>query len=115
MKTGFYNLRGMTNRKLKAFFKDAIMLSYDSHVEKLDCNVSIRRMNCTDKTLLEMIDNSGISNHNVCIDRSVQYPNNEYGEIGYSTLHGSVSFLLYIFLTLPNLKKLTEKYQLIME
>lgn len=111
MKTGFYKLNGLSEEQLKQFFTDAVMLSYDSHVEKLE---SWQRENTDEKSIGQMISNVSKENHNVCIDRSIQMQNRLVGEVAYSTF-GSPSYFLYCFLTLDNLKILTDKYSLNME
>jgi len=113
MKTGFYNIKSLSNEELKEFFKEAIMLSYNSHVEILDIGVSYTRQITTDKSLGDMVKNCSRNYHNVCVDRSIQHKQSNYGEISYSIIGGK--YFLYIFITLENLKVLTEKYKLEME
>jgi hypothetical protein len=113
--TGFYSLKNLSDTELKSFFTDAVMLSYNTYIDKLDANESWRRQNSNDKTIQEMIDNASVKNHNVCVDRSIQYDKTLYGEVGYSTLIDVPDYLLYCLLTLDNLKILTEKYNLIMK
>ena len=114
MKTGFYNLKNLSEEQLRAFFTDAVMLSYDSHVDILDCNVSFAREVATGKTIKEMLEGVSLERHNVCINRQIQRQKSDYAEIGYSTL-GDPSYFLYCFLSLGNLNILAEKYSLIME
>lgn len=115
MKTGFYDLTKFQNRnKLREFFKTAIMLSYDTHIDVLDCNISFRRQNCTTKTIIDMLNDVRLANHNVCVDRSVQHEGSNYGEIGYCTM-GNPNYFLYIFVTLENLQCLVDKYNLEMK
>ena len=109
--TGFYNLKNLSEEQLKAFFTDAVALAYDSHVEKLE---SWTRETTNDKSVQEMLDEVSLTHHNVCITRSIQHKSNDYGEVGYRTF-GEVDYFLYCFLTLDNLKVLTDKYELIME
>ena len=112
--TGFYNLKKLNLEQLRAFFTDAVELSYDSHVEKLDCNVSWRRQDTDDKSVQEMLDDVSLTHHNVCVNRKIQHDMIDYGEVGYRK-YGCVDYFLYCFLTLDNLKVLTDKYSLIME
>lgn len=114
MKTGFYDLKKLSLSQLKHFYKDAIMLSYDTHVDKLDCKESWRRQRTNEKSIQEMIEMVDKSNHNTCVDRSVQHDILKEGEICYSTFTDP-SYFLYIFLTLENLKILVEKYKLEMK
>jgi hypothetical protein len=114
MKTGFYNIRNLSKDELKAFFTEAVMLSYDAHVEIIDCSKSWSRELCTEKTVEEMIDHCHPNYHNICIDRSIQYDKTLYGEIGYCTLR-SPDYFLYIFVTLDNLKILVDKFKLEMK
>lgn len=110
MRTGFYNIGKLGIEELKSFFIDAVMLSYNSHVEKLDCAVSFGRQHTDEKSIKEMIDSCNPAFHNVCIDRSIQHNEEQYGEIGYNNL--SDKYFLYIFISLPNLKILIDKYNL---
>ena len=112
--TGFYNLKQLNLEQLKAFFIDAVALSYDSHVEKLDCDISWRRQDTDERSVQEMLDDVSLTHHNVCINRHIQHDMIDYGEVGYRTF-GEVDYFLYCFLTLDNLKVLTDKYSLIME
>jgi hypothetical protein len=114
MKTGFYNLKNLSTAQLRKFYKDAILLSYDSHVDKIDCSTSWRRIRTNDKTLQDMLDIISKSLHNTCVDRSVQHEILKEGEICFST-YKDPTYFLYIFVTLDNLKILTEKYKLEME
>lgn len=114
-KSGFYDIGKLDNAKLKAFFKDAVDLSYDSHIDVLDCSKSFRRQQCTTKTIQEMVDGANTKHHNVCIDRSIQHEDSLYGEIGYSTITTEPEYFLFIFVTLENLQILVDKYNLIME
>lgn len=115
MRTGFYSFENFANnRKLREFFKNAMMLSYDTHVEVLNCNISFGRQKCTTKTIHDMLNDARLTHHKVCIDRSVQHDVAKYGEIGYSTM-GDPSYFLYIFVTLENLQYLVDKYKLEMK
>ena len=112
MTNGFYDIEKLSTSVLKLFYTDAVKLSYDTHIDKLDCNISFKRQGTDEKTIQEMIDSARSSYHNVCIDRSVQYKGlSDYGEIGYSNLKG-INYFLYIFVTLDNLKVLVDKYKL---
>lgn len=111
MKTGFYNIGKLTDKQLKKFFSDAVMLSYNTHIDVLDCEKSWTRQRCNEKTIKEMIDGCRAKFHNVCIDRSIQHETELYGEIGYCTL-ASPNYFLYVFVTLDNLKELITKYNL---
>lgn len=111
-KSGFYNIKTLSQKNLKLFYKDSVMLAYDVHIDILS-NTSWRRESTTDKTIKEMIDNCSTEYHNVCIDRSIQHPGREnYGEIGYVKISADPEYFLYIFVTLKNLKILTDKYNL---
>lgn len=108
--TGFYDLSILTNENLKEFFIDAIFLAYNVHIDILE---NRKRERCTNKTIQDMLNIVSVENHNVCINRNIQLENCDYGEIGYCTLT-SPDYFLYIYVTLDNLKILTEKYNLIM-
>lgn len=112
MKSGFYDISKLDDKELKQFFTDAHNLSYDSRVDKLDSTSSWRRQNTDDYSVQEMIDNCKVKHHNVCIDRSIQYSPTDYGEIGYCTIADDPDYFLWIYVTLDNLKILTDKYNL---
>ena len=113
MKTGFYNLKKLNEEQLRSFFTDAVELAYDNHVEKLEF---YRRERTNDFTVQEMLDRVSLTNHNVCINRKIQHDMIDYGEVGYRTSGGEEKdYFLYCFLTLDNLKILTDKYDLVME
>jgi hypothetical protein len=111
MTNRFYNIEKLSTKELKRFFKDAVMLSYDTHIDKLDCDISWLRQTTNEKTIKGMIDNCSKSYHNTCIDRSLHSRNESHGEIGYTTITQK-AYYLYIFVTLENLKALTDKYKL---
>ena len=113
MKTGFYNLSHMSTLILKKFFKDAIMLSYDSHIDVLDCNVSWIRQRYTEVSLKDILVLCDKKHHNVCIDRTVQYGRiDRYGEVGFSFTKNEKSYFLYCFLTMKDLETLISMYNL---
>ena len=115
MKTGFYNLKKLNEEQLRAFFTDAVALSYDTKVQELDCSKSRQRQPTNDFTVQEMLDKVSLTNHNVCINRKIQHDMIDYGEVGYRKYGFAADYFLYCFLTLDNLKVLTDKYSLIME
>ena len=112
--TGFYNLKKLNLEQLKAFFKDAVALAYDTKVQILDCNISWGRQNTNDKSVQEMLGDVSLKHHNTCINRKIQHDMLDYGEVCYTT-HKHPTYFLYCFLTLDNLKILTDKYSLVME
>ena len=108
---GFYNLKTLSTAQLKKFFKDAVMLSYDTHIERVKPK-SLARERTDEITIQMMINLIDKSNHHyVCIDRSVQCKNENYGEIAMRFL-GNTDYFLYIFTTLENLNELVNKYKL---
>jgi hypothetical protein len=112
MRTGFYDLSKLTKNQLKKFYKDAILLSYDSHVDILDCSISWTRQGCKDKTLQDMLDIVSTLNHNTCIDRTIQHSYSDtVGEVGFCTLKHP-DYFLYCFLDRENFNKLIFKYDL---
>lgn len=113
--TGFYNIGKLDEIALKNFFNEAILLSYNTVVHILDVNKSWTREITKDKTISEMIDGATPSKHNVCIDRSIQHNTESYGEIGYCTIGENPEYFLYVYISLDNLKILTDKYELTME
>ena len=113
--SGFYNLKKLNEEQLRAFFTDAVELSYDSNVEILDCSKSFRRQDTNDFTVQDMLERVSLTNHNVCINRKIQHDMIDYGEVGYRTSDGEVDYFLYCYLNLDNLKILTDKYALVLE
>jgi len=113
MKTGFYNINILNTNILKEFFKDAVMLSYNTHIDKLDLNISHSRRSTQDYTIKDMIDNCNKDYYNFCIDRSIQYNDDYKGEVGYTIIGDK--YFLYILLSLTNLKILVDKYNLTMK
>lgn len=109
MKSGFYKLNKLSKETLVNFFKDAIFLSYDTHVEIKE---NAYREIYSGKSIADMLDMISLENHNVCIDRSIQHPSESYGEVGFCTMKGPQDLFLYIFLTLENLQKLIISYGL---
>lgn len=114
MKTGFYNLNKLNEEQLRSFFTDAVELAYDSHVEILDCSKSWQRQPTNDFTVQDMLERVSLTNHNVCINRNIQHYMMDYGEVVYRT-SGKEDYFLYCFLTLDNLKILTDKFDLVLE
>ena len=110
--TGFYNLNKLSDSELKEFFSDAVMLSYNVYIHKLE---TWRRESTGDKTIEDMIKNAYVKNHNVCIDRSILNDKTLYGEVGYATSTDGPDYFLFCLLTLDNLKVLTDKYKLVMQ
>lgn len=111
--SGFYNLKKLNEEQLRAFFTDAVNLAYDSHVEKLEF---YRRERTNDFTVQAMLDKVSLTYHNVCVNRKIQHYMMDYGEVGYRTSGGEdKDCFLYCFLTLDNLKILTDKYDLVLE
>ena len=114
MKTGFYNLKKLNEEQLRAFFTNAVALAYDICVEILDCSKSFRRQDTNDFTVQDMLEKVSLTYHNVCVNRKIQHDMIDYGEVGYRT-SGREDYFLYCYLTLDNLKILTDKYGLVME
>lgn len=110
---GFFNLESLSEKELKSLFSEALELSDDAYVDILDCSKSFKRQRYPELTPTEYIDKYLSSNtHNVVIDRKAYYAKgHKEGEIGSSTLK-SPSLSLYIFLSLDNLYKLVDKYNL---
>jgi len=115
MTNGFYNLSELTTRKLKRFYKDAVLHAYDVHLEYCP---SLTRERYFGSSIGEFIDKTcSKKTHNVCINRNIYYGsslNENYGEIGFCTLYAKENEpeFLYIFTTIESLNKLVEKYKL---
>jgi len=110
MKTGFYNLRKLSKEELKKFFLHALELSYKSNVQHI---VGCCREVHPHLKPLDLITDEYMSKriYSVCIDRSVQHSKELYGEIGFSTMCEQ-DLLLYIFVSLDNLRILVETFGL---
>lgn len=115
MTNGFYDMSVLTTEQLKAFYKEAVLMGYSAHLEH---SPSWTRENFSGSSMGEFIDEDcSKSTHNTCIDRYMHSGGAEYekyGEVGFCRLReieGKPSFL-YVFMTLENLKKLTDKYGL---
>lgn len=124
--TGFYNTHILTKNQQKKLMKEAIFLSYDTHVESkyvregrrtIEPDITIKEALelCTD---LKMVDRSiqacSIDDRNgelSLITTSFYHPNHTYDK-NYPT---SGWLLLYCFMSLENLQKLAKKYKLTME
>lgn len=113
MNSGFYDLSKLSSKQLKAFFTRAVMLSYDTHIDILDCKTSWQRQRTDTKTIGDMINDCSPKYHNVCINRSIQNPTDKTGEVGYTIISGSPSYFLYIYLTIDNLNILIDEFKLI--
>lgn len=110
---GFYKLDFKNNRELKKFFKEAISLACSVNIDTIKDGKWSRTLDYS-LTINEYLKKYiSINYHNVCINRKV-YNQDKFdseGEIGSSTL-GSESKYLFIYLSIENLNKLVEKYQL---
>lgn len=113
MTNGFYDLEHFSKKELVSFYRDAIGYGYlvrlevqtfDSWQRSLDTSTSI------DYYLNNLIDKK---THNVCINRSLysEVTDNQYGEVGSSTLTSPSKFL-YIYMSLEKLEELVKKYNL---
>lgn len=125
-KTGFYNTEKLTKNQQKQLMREAIFLSYDTHVESkyirndhrtIEPNVSIKEA-LTLCSSLKIVDRSiqGTSMDQrigeiSLINTSFNHPKYTYDK-NYPE-HGWL--LLYCFMNLDNLKKLVEKYKLKMK
>lgn len=115
MTNGFYDLSGMKEDELRAFYKDAVFYGYDIHLEHCPSWSREKFIGCS---VGEFIDGECLTKtHNVCIDRSIYSSGlngQDYGEVGFcrlSEIEGKPSFL-YIFMTIDNLNKLVSKHGL---
>jgi len=122
--SGFYNTNSLNNKKLKTkFLKDAIFLSYQVFVESKYVRSGVREIerSLSIQEALEMCDNIK------CVDRSIQHPYTQYGEVVILTSNWETPLATYdpnyksgwaslcCYMNLDNLKKLTKKYKLKME
>ena len=115
MVNGFYDLTGLkTKQQLRAFYLDAILLSYDSNVQTKDRSYT-REIDKT-KSLDYALSLVGPDTHNVCTDRSLYSPTlkmckNER-EVGFCTIASQDEIFLYCHLSPENFDKLIAKYNL---
>jgi len=129
MITGFYRLEHLDTKTLKKFYKDVLMMSYLVLLESKYTDKHPSRRGSDNKyTISDFLRMVSSKNHNTCVDRSIQHrftnsdgsieimPDCDKGEIGFKLHMGldkewhQISF----YVTLDNLKMLTEKYNLIM-
>jgi hypothetical protein len=127
MLSGFYKLDHLNTKALKKFYKDVLMLSYFVILEsKYTETHPTRRGIDTKYTIADFMKMVSTKNHNVCVDRSIQgtfirsdgstqlMTDSDKGEIGFRL---SLDFdrhwhQITFYVTLKNLKILTEKYEL---
>jgi hypothetical protein len=108
MKTGFYNLEIFkTDEELKGFFQDCINNAYQVRIDVIKEWTRERNQKYTIKDILDLVK---VTNHNVFIDRSVQYKEREEFEAAFRDKEDN---FLFIHLTLDKGKELTNKYNLI--
>jgi len=113
VKTGFYNLSDLDEKQLKLFYKEAVMLAYKVHIDKLDSRISWSRNEASDKSISSMINNITVNSHNKCIDRSIQNDKRIYAEITSSVIGDT--HMLFIELSIDHLELLTKVFNLKME
>lgn len=111
MWNGFFNINEIKDIEvLKQLFRDALKLSFKSHVDILKGWKRERWDECTPEEYIETYIT--LNTHNVVIDRYA-YSNIsiiQEGEIGSSL--SSPNIFLFIYLDLDNLYKIVEKYNL---
>jgi hypothetical protein len=113
MKTGFYNLSKLSKAKRIAFLKDAVILSFNVHLDVIDCDVSWSRNRCENKSILEIINTIHSSNPSlVVIDRTIQDPDRIEYEVGLRTMTGVIDYFIFCSLNKENFTALINKYDL---
>ena len=117
MKTGFYNTDSLSEEQQESLVEDAILLSWKTEVQS---KYSKRNKWRGDEPSMSIKEAMGICSSLKVVDRTIQHPEMEdtnQGEISLISIswQGEGWLLLYCFLSLPNLKKLTTKYNLKME
>lgn len=122
--TGFFNTKKLaTHEKQVAFVKDAMLLSYDVHIETKYVDTPSRHLE--DRlSIQEVLD---MANDLKCVDRSIQFHIVQSGEVSFVLTSAELPWtdkkegytkgwvLLYCHMNLKNLKQLTKQYKLKME
>ena len=109
---GFYSLNKFkTDDSLKAFFKEALLLSSSFRINQKDDNYI--RVESHDLSLNIVLDMASIKHHNFCIDRYLQdIHHGEGGEIGFCTMALDNDIFLYLHLSCDDLHALAKKHKL---
>lgn len=114
MKTGFYNLKHLDIKQLRSLIKEAIKLSYSIHIDHiLEGSWARERRNLPDLTIGNIHMKITTNTHNVFIDRSIQYPRDQF-EIGF-TYKDNNDIFLFCYLHKDNANVLINKYKLEMQ
>ena len=106
----FYNIGDLDLETRKSVINDSIDVSYDYHIDILDCNISWARKR-SDLTLDEVMEKVTDDTHFVFIEREDYFTKEKHGEVGFATLK-SPSHYLFIYMKLDELNKLKDKYNL---
>jgi len=104
----FYKVDSLSLEKKKSILELAKKLSYEYHIDKLDCSISWARRQI-DMSFEEVMKKFGDSCHFVVILRKGFDCHENKGEIGFSTMTG-IDYYLFIYLTEENLEKIIKKY-----
>lgn len=117
MKTGFYDIKTLSEEQLTQFYKETLMLSYFVITESKYTAKNDWRGIDDKYTIQDFLNMVSVDNHNVCIDRSIQYgqiKDNNIGEIGFilDSKFDKEWHQITFNVTLENLKKLTDKFKL---
>ena len=89
---------------------DSIDACYEYHIDILDCNVSWTRQR-SDLTLNQMLLKLDDKSYFVFIEREDYFTKGKHGEVGFSTLKDPSHFL-FIYMSVGDLNKLKDKYNL---
>lgn len=125
MKTGFYNTETLSKAQQKKFMKEAIFLSYKVLVE----SKYVREPHRTEEPDITIDEALKLCDQLKAVNRTIQFGDLEpYGECSLITTsfrHPKYTYdenypnmgwlLLYCYMSIENLEKLTQKYNLIMK
>ena len=116
MTNGFYDLTGLdTVVKRRKFFRNAMMLSYDVACEiKYKNDVDVWRMVDVEVSITDRLKEMSMDTHITCVDRYA-YGGGQIskadGEVCANKFGDSWRFL-YCHMSLDNLKRLVDRYEL---
>lgn len=106
----FYKVDDLDLETKISIIKDSIDVSYDYHIDILDCSKSWARKR-SELTLDEIMEKLDDKVHFVFIEREDYFTKEKHGEVGFATVKDPSHFL-FIYMDVIELNKLKDKYNL---